>query len=151
MHQTDLGFLFNKVTRQVRLMFAEGLADTGLTPQQASVLMAVARSREGMLTPRAVAESIDADAPTTSGVLERLSRDGWLVSEPNPGDRRSRLVSLSAKAEKALPAVLAAAERVSEEATACLSAREVARLTELLAMVCAADSARTTARKGGAL
>lgn len=145
----DIGYLLNKVTRQFRLRLADALADTGLTPQRAAVLMAIAGSGDGRLTPRIIAESVDTDQATTSGLLERLARDGWLVAEPNPEDGRSRLIGLTAKAERALPRVFAAADRVSSEATSSLSAREVETLSELLGRLGSTEAPAATKRTAG--
>ena len=146
---TDIGYLLNKTTRLLRLRLAEALADTGLTPQQAAVLLAIGRSIDGRLTPRSIAESVDTDQATTSGLLERLTRDGWLRSEPHPDDGRSRLMGLTEKAEQALPTVLAAADQVSREATASLSADEVRELRELLGRLYSDVAGETPARKEG--
>lgn len=146
---TDVGYLLNKATRHLRLRLAEALADTGLTPQQAAVLLAIGRSVDGRLTPRTIAESVDTDQATTSGLLERLTRDGWLRSEPHPDDGRSRLVGLSEKAERALPAVLGAADHVSREATAALSVDEVRKLRELLGRLYSDVAGETPARREG--
>lgn len=146
---TDIGYLLNKVTRQFRLRLADALADTGLTPQQAAVLMAIARSVDARATPRVIAESIDTDQATTSGLLERLARDGWVLAEPNPQDGRSRLIGLTAQAEGALPQVLAAADSVSSDATACLSAAEVETLGDLLGRLSSGGVSDTTKRRGG--
>lgn len=132
----DIGYLLNKTTRLFRLQLAEALSDSGLTPQQAAVLLAIAHSEAGHLTPSTIATSIDTDQATASGLLERLTRDGWLHSTPNPDDGRSRLIGLTPKAAEALPQLLKAADRVSARATACLSAREIATLTALLERLC---------------
>lgn len=147
--RVDIGYLLNKATRQFRLRLADALADTGLTPQQAAALMAIGRSHEARLTPRAIAESIDADQPTTSGLLERLTRDGWLVAEPNPEDGRSRLIGLTEKAQTALPTVLSVAQGVSAEATACLSAAEIETLSELLGRLSSVGTPEATKGKAG--
>ncbi|MHB9003354.1 MAG: MarR family winged helix-turn-helix transcriptional regulator [Coriobacteriia bacterium] len=133
----DIGYLLNKATRLLRLQLAEALSDSGLTPQQTAVIMAIAHSEAGHLTPSAIAASIDTDQATTSGLLERLTRDGWLHSTPNPDDGRSRLIGLTAKANSALPQLLEAADRVSAQATTCLSAQEIATLSTLLERLCA--------------
>ncbi len=135
-HTTDLGYLLNKAARLLRLKLSDALTETGLTPQQAAVLIAVSTGKEGRLTPRAIAESIDTDAATTTGLLDRLKRDGWLSSEPNPKDGRSRLVGVTEKAEAWLPQIVNAARSVSREATSCLSADEVDALTQLLTKLC---------------
>lgn len=128
----DIGYLLNRAARQLRLRFADALTETGLTPQQAAVLLTISRSAEGRLTPSAIAASVDTDPATMSGLLDRLTRDGWLLAEPNPEDGRSRLIGLTGKAKESLPAVLGAADRVSAEALSCLSADEASALRELL-------------------
>lgn len=146
---TDIGYLLNKATRQFRLQLGDSLADAHLTPQQAAVLMAIARSEAGRLTPRSISEAIDTDAATTSGLLDRLTRDGWLDAVPNPGDGRSRLIGLTAKAEAALPDVMAAADAVSARATAHLTATERETLGRLLAMLCETQDTSAAKRKAG--
>ncbi len=136
MGTTDIGYLLNKATRQLRLGLAARLAETGLRPQQAAALMAIGRSDERQLTPSQVADAIDVDAPTASGLLERLARDGWIESSPNPEDGRSRLVRLTPKATDVLPAVLTSAAATTAHATACLTAGEVETLERLLVRVC---------------
>ncbi len=145
-HNADIGYLLNRVTRRLRLRLADALADTGLTPQQAAVLLALARSDAGRLTPSAIAIAIDADQATASGLLERLSRDGWLESGPNPSDRRSRLITLTPAAEEAVPRVLAAADAVTAEATASLTAEEVSTLTALLSRLAVPGEPTASAR-----
>jgi len=133
---SDIGYLLNRATRQFRLSFANRLAEIGLRPQQAAALMAIGRSVEGRLTPSQIADAIDIDAPTTSGVLDRLVRDGWVLSAPNPDDGRSRLVVLTEKAADVLPSVLRAAGEVSEAAMACFTPDEAQELERLLARLC---------------
>jgi DNA-binding MarR family transcriptional regulator len=148
MEQDDIGYLLNRATRQLRLELGEALSEIGLRPQQAAVLMAIARSQQDRLTPSQVADAIDTDAATTSGLLERLTRDGWLTSEPNPDDGRSRLVALSKQAQHVLPKVMASAEAVSTTATACLSPGELETLGQLLRRICNQGDAKIT--KAGA-
>ncbi len=146
---TDIGYLLNKATRQFRLQLGDSLADTALTPQQAAVLIAIARSDAGRLTPRSIAEAIDTDAATTSGLLDRLTRDGWLDAVPNPDDGRSRLIGLTAKAAATIPVVMAAADTVSAQATAHLTATERETLGHLLARLCETQETPATKRKAG--
>ena len=149
MEQADIGYLLNKVTRQFRLKLGEALSETGLTPPQAAVLMAIARSGAGRLTPRSIAEAIDTDAATTSGLLDRLTRDGWLDAVQNPDDGRSRLIGLTAKTNAALPGVMAAADAVSARATAHLTAAESETVSRLLAKLCETEEIPATKRKAG--
>jgi DNA-binding MarR family transcriptional regulator len=130
--QTDLGYLLQQSAKLYRMRFADELRDRGLTPQQAAVLMAVASAPGTALSPGSVAEAIGADLATTTGLLQRLERDGWLVSAPNPGDGRSRLVSLTPASEQAVPALRACAAKVSARARDSLSAEGFDALVSLL-------------------
>lgn len=147
MTSADIGYLLNKATRQFRLGFANRLAEVGLRPQQAAALMAIGRSAEGRMTPSQLADAIDTDAPTTSGLLDRLVRDGWVVSTPNPDDGRSRLVVLTERATDVLPSVLRSAGEVSDEAIACLTPTEATTLELLLSRLC--EHAAGGPEKGG--
>lgn len=150
MDRMDIGFLLNRATRQFRLRLGEALAETTLTPQQAAVIMAIARSHDRRLTPSGIADAIDTDAATTSGLLDRLGRDGWLDVTPNPDDGRSRLIALTGKAHAQLPVILAAADAVSESATAHLSPAEVETLATLLAKLVVAEEDPVRKKKAGA-
>lgn len=136
MSPSDVGYLLNKATRQFRLRFASSIARVGLRPQQAAALMAIVRSDDGRLTPSQLADAIDMDAPTTTGLLERLERDGWIATMPNPDDGRSRLVALTEKATDVLPSLFQSAGAVSDEAMACLTSGEARELERLLLMLC---------------
>lgn len=129
---TDLGYLLHANARRFRAQFVAALRALDLTAQQAGVLIAMACGEPDAWSPTSVAAAIDADAPTTTGLLSRLERDGWLVSEPHPSDGRSRLFGLTPKAHDVMPQVFAAADGASSAASAELNADEVALLASLL-------------------
>ena len=149
MDQVDIGYLLNKATRNFRLRLGDSLTETGLRPQQAAALMAISRSPGEHLTPGALAHAIETDAATTSGLIERLTRDGWIDSVSNPEDGRSRLVGLTIKAQKILPAVLVAANAVSSEATSRLTLDEVETLRNLLYRLWPEEDINAFTRKAG--
>ncbi|MHB1341697.1 MAG: MarR family winged helix-turn-helix transcriptional regulator [Coriobacteriia bacterium] len=128
----DVGYLLHRASRHFRVRLARALADLQLTPQQASVLIALATAPTGVRTHKEIAEGVDADLATTTGLLSRLERDGWLASAKNPRDGRSRTYSLTPKANDLMPDVLARAAGASAEASASLTPPEIATLTRLL-------------------
>lgn len=128
----DLGYLLQQSAKQYRARFAIELRPYNLTSQQAAVLLAFAASPDVALVPSAVADAIGADPATTTGLLQRLERDGWLSSEPNPGDGRSRLMSLTSNAERTIPTLMTIAQGVSARAADALSADELDTLMALL-------------------
>jgi len=88
----DLGALFSLVTR--RLIDAEQpiLAAHGLSMWEYVVLSQLAR--EPAPTQQALAHAIDYDKTRLIQLLDGLERQGFLTREPDPGDRRARLVRL---------------------------------------------------------
>jgi len=137
-HPTDdIGFLANRFTRVMRAHLAEGLAAEGLTPQQAAVLLAVLHAPDAP-TPSAVADALDIDRPTMTGLVRRLERDGWLCVRPNPHDSRSRLLAPSDRCSDARPRIEAAAAAVGRTLATRLGAD---RMRELVLLLDAASDA----------
>jgi len=128
----DLGYLLQQAAKQYRTRFAIELRSHNLTTQQAAVLMALAATPDRALVPSSIADLIGADPATTTGLLQRLERDGWLSSVANPGDGRSRLLSLTPNAEKIVPSLMEIAEGVSARGGEALSTDELDTLVSLL-------------------
>ena len=90
----QLGSLSRKITRCYR----DKISEFNLTHSQFFVLMAVIEL-EGSL-PSQLAEKIDADRATITGLIDRLERDGWVERRPVLEDRRALSIYLSQKAQK---------------------------------------------------
>ena len=144
----DLGYLLQQAAKQYRARFAVELRPHNLTTQQAAVLMALAASPDRSLAPGSVADLIGADPATTTGLLQRLERDGWLSSVANPGDGRSRLLSLTPIAEQTVPWLEKTAEGVSARAGEVLSADELGELASLLRRLVDHEAAATPEARG---
>lgn len=136
----DLGYLLHRGAKLFRTGLSVPLAEFGITPAQAAVLMALGRAGTPM-PHKALAEAIDADPATTSGLLSRLERDGWLRSSPNPSDGRSRIFELTDQGAAILPRVLGIAAATSRETAAPLTADESAALAQLLGKLVGLGSA----------
>ena len=51
-------------------------------------------------------ERVSLDSSTLTGIIDRMERKGYVERRPNPGDRRSVLVFLAAKARELGPRIL---------------------------------------------
>src|SRR3984957_18884289 len=51
-------------------------------------------SRDGPLSPSALARRAGLHPATMTGVLDRLERGGWIARERDPADRRARIIHL---------------------------------------------------------
>lgn len=94
-----------RAARALARRFDEALRPAGLTSGQFSLLTALNRPRPPAIGP--VAAFLAMDRTTLTAALKPLERDGLVTSAPNPKDRRSRLLQLTAEGydvlQKALP------------------------------------------------
>ena len=130
--EQDISLLIHSVERTIRREFAERLRPFGLTPQQAAVLVAIGNSRLGRLRHAQIALKLDADASTTSEILHRLERAGWIAFERHRIDGRWRDVELSAAGKYRWAYVVSAFNEASEAVTSMLSAADKEQLAGLL-------------------
>ncbi len=95
MDREDLGALFARTTR--RLIDAERplLEARGLSMWAYVVLSHLARRPAG--TQLALAQAIGYDKTRLIGLLDDLERQGLVVRERDPADRRARIVKLTAR------------------------------------------------------
>ncbi len=82
-----------RLSRRITQIYDEALAPHGLTIGQMG-LLATLRRREGIGV-GTLAERLSADASTVSRLLKPLLAAGLIAIDPDPGDRRARLVRLT--------------------------------------------------------
>ncbi len=93
-----------RAARALARRFDEALRPVGLTSGQFSLLMALNRRAPPALG--AVARLLAMDRTTLTAALKPLARRGLVTITPDPADRRSRLLALTAAGRKALAAAL---------------------------------------------
>ncbi len=110
------------------------LAPEGITFRQTQVL--AWQALEGTaLSQSELAERMNIEPPTLVSVLDRMERDGLLVREACPNDRRKNLIRLLPKAETVWKTIVACAERVRERAVSEMATEDVQTLHRLLGQV----------------
>ena len=126
----DLGMLFGRVVR--RLMTAERplLEAHGLAMWDYVVLGALGRGPAP--TQLALAEAIGHDKTRLIAVLDRLEAAGLVVREPDPADRRARVVRLTPAGRDRLRAARADVRAMEAGVLAPLSAAERRTLLAVL-------------------
>lgn len=87
------------------------------------------------LSQKALVEHAALEQPTMAATLARMERDGLIVRQPDPDDRRSSLFSLTAKARGDMDAVRRIVAGMSEDAVIGLSVEQVAQLRLSLAAI----------------
>jgi DNA-binding MarR family transcriptional regulator len=107
--ERTLGWLFHDIHRLLAKDFESRIAGLGLTRAQWRVLVAIQRA-EAPLTQTEIAEQTEIEKAPLGKTLDRLEQGGWIVRKSDPNDRRARRVSATAKIEKAMPQLAAAAK-----------------------------------------
>ncbi len=96
-HHAPLGYLIHEVARLLKRRFEEEAKTHGITLPQWKALAQIAL--EGNITQRALADAIDADPMTMSGILDRLEKRCLIDRFPDPKDSRAKLARLTAEGE----------------------------------------------------
>jgi DNA-binding MarR family transcriptional regulator len=130
MEREDLGALFARVTR--RLIDAERplLTDHGLSMWGYIVLSRLARRPAA--TQLALANAIGYDKTRLIALLDELERDGLIIREPDPADRRAHTVRLTPEGEVRHAAAQADVRVMEAELLGDLSATERSSLLAVL-------------------
>ena len=95
----------------------------------------VALAEDDGLTQAEIAQRTHIEQPTAAALLQRMAKPGLLDRSPHPSDRRASRIALPARSVELLPQAPDRLTRTNDEATAGLTAREVATLHDLLGRV----------------
>ena len=123
-----INFVLNSTQNAVHSYFKEKLRPFGVTPIQYSLLKCL--WVEDMQTPSQLAQTLQVDTSTISGLLERLERKGLVVRTYSQEDRRSILVCLQEDGRVLQSGIEQAIAEANEEVTRGISPEDVARLKE---------------------
>lgn len=91
-----LCFQLNRVSRKITKEYRGEIASFGLTHGQFFMLVAILE--DDGLPPSQLADKVDLDRATTTGLLDRLERDGWVERRSDSRDRRAYRIHLTRKA-----------------------------------------------------
>jgi DNA-binding MarR family transcriptional regulator len=111
--QDCICFQLGKALRKVSRAYREEIAHYGLTHGQFFMLVAV-MEEEGLL-PSELAEKIAQDRATTTGLLDRLEKDGWIERRMDMQDRRSLRIFLTPHARRRRGAVMGLFEETNRK------------------------------------
>ena len=120
--QAPLGYLIHEVAKLLKRRFEDEARTHGITLPQWRALAHIAL-HEG-ITQRALADAIDADPMTVSGVLDRLEKRGFIDRYPAPSDNRAKLARLTAEGDKMFRKARETGLAMYEAATVGLTAEE---------------------------
>jgi DNA-binding MarR family transcriptional regulator len=128
---TTLGFHIARASVVAYEAFEQHIGTPhGLRKVDFSLLMLVAE--HGHLAPKGLAKMLSLTAPKLSMVLDRMQARGLIERTPDPLDRRSVQVSLTAEGARLARGLEPVARRMEQGLKKRLSAADHARLIQLL-------------------
>ena len=121
---SDLCWLLSRASHALTTELTAALEKTGMSPRAHSVL---ATAMTGELTQSEVARAVGLDKTTMVVTLDELEAAGLAERRPSPGDRRVRVVAVTAAGRRKVREAEAVMDRVREDVLSGLSAgdREV--------------------------
>jgi MarR family transcriptional regulator for hemolysin len=99
--------------------------------------VAVALKERGPMLQKQLTELAHVEQPTMAALLGRMERDGLIIRQIDPRDKRSTRLSLSTKGIERLPEAKEGLQEIADDAIKGLSGEEMAILIALLRRVIA--------------
>ena len=121
-HQAPLGYLIFEVSRLFKRRFEELAKTNGVTLAQWRTLAQIAVHEN--ITQREIADSIDADPMTVSGILDRLEKRGLIDRFADPSDSRAKVARLTPAGDEMFRQARAVGLAMYESAVVGLSDHE---------------------------
>jgi len=130
------GYLMNRASRLLMRRAERRLVKFGLAYAQVPVMVTLKYSEAG-LCQKDLAALMQIEQPAMAELLARMARDGLILREPDPKDRRSSLITLTEQARQLLPQARQTLRQGSSEALADFSEAEAEQFIGLLQRVVA--------------
>lgn len=109
------------------------LRDLGFAMSQLPVLVALKKRQA--LSQSELARIARVEQSSMAQLLNRMERDGLIERVPDPADKRSRLISLTATASRHMPKGKAILDATSRIALAGFNVKEIDQLAGLMARI----------------
>ncbi|MFO6447565.1 MarR family winged helix-turn-helix transcriptional regulator [Erythrobacter sp. NE805] len=129
------GYRLADNSRQLRRLFDERVRGLGLTGQQARLLLSL--DRHPNENQAFYAERLEIEPITLTRIVDRLEDAGWIERQPDPADRRARILHLTDKSRGIVERLNASVEALFEEMLGGFDAAERALFAELLDRIAA--------------
>jgi DNA-binding MarR family transcriptional regulator len=126
----SLGYLVNRLARRMAGELSEALRPFGIGIGQWAVLLFL-WERDGQ-SQAELARQVAIEPPTMVRTIDRMVRDGLVVREPEPGDRRATRISLTERGVALRDELVPLAVAVNEATLARLAGRQRAFFRRLL-------------------
>jgi DNA-binding MarR family transcriptional regulator len=132
-----LAYLFKHADRRMAELHAEALAPFGIQARDLGVLLAIDQGEPA--SQQQIAERMGVDRTTMVAIVDDLQAKGIVGRQPDPGDRRRNVVSLTPEGQRILREATTASDVAEARLLAPLSGEEGDQLRSLLARLLRSD------------
>jgi MarR family transcriptional regulator for hemolysin len=129
----SIGYLVHEVSKAFRRRFEDAARQHDLTLPQWRVLAELAR--QGGLSQARLANAVDADPMTLSGIVDRLEKRGLVDRQQDPADSRAKIVRLTEAGGALFRTAKALGTELSSSAVEGMGAEELTALAASLAKI----------------
>lgn len=131
--EDSMGYWVFSVAHLMTRAMNDELGKLGITYRQWEVLCWL--SYMGEITQSELADHMRIEAPTLVGVIDRMERDGWIVRETDPTDRRKKIIRATEKVEPMWEQMVDCAKDVRAKALRDVAPEDVKKTKEILKMI----------------
>lgn len=128
-----INFLLSVSQHKVYKLFNRYLEEFEITPAQYGVLNCV--WTEGKISPKRIGELLYLEAPTVSGILDKMQKMDLIDREIDPANRRNVLVTSTEKANELRDVIQAASMEMNKNVLQELSDQEIEALKKGLSKI----------------
>ena len=132
-----INFLLSASQNKVFKYFSKLLEDYGITPAQYGVLNCL--WREGQLSPKQIGEMVYLEAPTVSGILDKMQKAELIERSIDPKNRRNVVVMAAQKSEVIRDEIEAATIKLNNTVLQNLSVSDTEVLKKALEIIIKSD------------
>lgn len=132
-----MNFLLSVSQNKVFKYFSKLLEEYGVTPAQYGVLNCL--WSEGQLSPKQIGEMVYLEAPTVSGILDKMQKAELIERSVDPKNRRNVLVMATQKSHKIRDEVEAATVKLNNKVLQNLSDSDKEVLKKTLETIIKSD------------
>lgn len=132
-----INFLLSVSQNKVFKYFSKLLEEYGVTPAQYGVLNCL--WREGQLSPKQIGEMVHLEAPTVSGILDKMQKAELIERSVVPNNRRNVLVIATEKSNEIREEVEAATNKLNDKVLQDLTESDTEALKKALEVIIKSD------------
>lgn len=110
-----MNFLLSVSQHKVFKYYSKLLEQQGVTSAQAGILTSIWSMENHKITPKEIGQKLYLEAPTVSGILDKMQKSGLIYREVDPNNRRVVFVTPTKKADDLKPEIERTTEKMNQQ------------------------------------